>query len=728
MPEGAYQLPAVITQRGSPPTRANTEKDGVTRFKQLFDDAREAMQEGRKLAEASRDYFDGEQLTAAQRHILNLRKQPDVVINRTRRAVEGILGIVETSKTDPRAYMRNPASESSQTPPMPGGAPTGMAPGPGMSPSPPPAPGPGAPWPPPQMSALGAPAATGGNGIPPGMGPPGMAPPGGLPMVGHNGGPPLTPDPAQQLQGGGAPEPPDLDPSDVSSMTLRFIADTSRFQMTKMDALEAMCIEGTTAAIVNIDAKKDIPIDAISPDEYFWDPRSRKADFSDKRYDGIAKWMYADDVIADHPDKEKDIENSVIAGDAGFGGDIMWDDKPEIFGGHSWTDRRQRRLMVVELYYKIAGEGWYRCKFHGGGWLDEPAPSPYVDDDGVPMNPIEAVSGYVSRKLMRYGVVKDMIDIQDEINQRRSKAIHEINTRQIQQSDPNALPIDVDIARLEAAKPDGVIPAGWVVVNRSDVVANSIAMLQEAKSELERLSPNPAILGRQGADASGRAQQFRAQAGLTEFARFLGRFKDWENRVYKQCWSRARQFWDAPKWIRVTDEAGAPQYVQVNEFVGYGQMGQPQFKNEVARMDVDIVLDSVPDTATLEQEIWGDLVKLAESYGPQAVPFEVMIEMSPLPRKQELIKRLKKAQAEMAAANAAALQVKAAQAQADTQETQSQTAKNMATTKKTEVDTTIRAMEGHAMARALGAIPPAVTAVGEHAALLAESRPEPATP
>lgn len=657
-----------------PPEDARKE---LTKFKQLFDDSRQAMQIGRKLAEAARDYYDGNQLTAEQREILRLRKQPDVVINRTRHAVDGLLGIVEQNKTDPRAYMRNPAQ------PVP---PSGMPAGTGI------APGPGA----------GVFSSTPG--------------PGALPGMGHNGGPPMP--------GMGAPEPPPLDASDVASMSLRYIADRSRFPSTKMDVLECMCIEGTAASMIAVDANKEVRIDFISSDEYFWDPRARRADLTDKRYDGIAKWQYADDVIADHPDMASEIENAVIVGDAGYGSDILWDDKPEIFGGHSWTDRRQRRLMVVEMYYRIAGAGWYRCKFHGGGWLEIPAPSPYLDDDGVPMDPIEGASGYISRQLVRYGVVKDMIDIQDEINQRRSKAIHEINTRQIQQKEANSPPIDVDLARGEAARPDGVLPAGWEIVPRNDVVANSIAMLQEAKAELDRLAPNPALLGRQSADASGRAQQIRAQAGMTEFARFLGRFKDWEHRVYKQAWSRARQFWDASKWIRVTDDAGSPQYVMVNEVVGFNPYTGPVFRNEVAKMDVDIVLDTVPDTTTLEQEIWGDLVKLAEAYGPQAVPFEVMIEMSPLPKKQALIKRLKKAQAEFAQANAQAMAAKAAQEAAKTQETQSKTQKNIAETKKTEVETVNEALEGHARARALNTVSPGMTALGEHAVLLKESAPE----
>lgn len=623
----------------------------LEKLKRMFDASRDGMEETRKLSDACRDYFDGKQLTAGQRRILKLRKQPDVVINRVRRAVEGILGVVEQGKSDPRAYMRNPGSDQpQQQPTMPGGQ--------------------------------------------------------------------------QQSQ---AAEP-DLDAGDVASMTLRFIADTNNFQALKMDALENMFIEGYGGAITEF-VDGDVKITLIPADEYFYDTKSRKADFSDKRYDGIAKWMYADDVSAIFPEKVNEIEGALGIGDAGSSPNSLWDDKPDKEGKRPWTDAKTRRLMVVEMYYRESGQ-WLRAMFHNGGFLVEPEVSEYQDDKDRPMNPIETQAIYVARDLMRYGPVKDMIDVQDEINARRSKAIHEINTRQIQCIDPNAPPVDVDEARREAAKPDGVIPMGWQVVPRSDVVANSIEMMTEAKAELERLAPNPAILGRQSADASGRSVQLRQQAGLVELARPLGRFTDWETRVYKQAWSRARQFYDAPKWIRITDDDGAPQYVQINEPGPPVQQMDPTTgqivtvpgpgKNHVAKMDVDILVDSVPDTATLQQEIFNELVQLAGSYGPEAVPFELLIEMSPLPKRRELIKKLEKAKAKAAQDNAPAIQAKMAEHQADLAETASVTAKNNAQAGLAEVQTVAAAMDGHVKATAAAELPPGYTldGSGQHVPLV----------
>lgn len=583
----------------------------VGRLKKMFDDARTGNELSRKDSELSRDYYDGYQLTPTERAALADRQQPPMENNRVRGAVNGILGVMELGKTDPRAYMRNP-DEQARPPRQP------------------------------------------------------IPPPGQPPQMG-------TPQPGQQVMGGngGPPMAAPLDAADVATMTLRFIADTTHFQSTKMDVLENGLIEGTGAAIFEVDGQ-DVMATQIRWEEFFYDPRSRRHDFKDARFMGVAKWMYADMLAAIYPKMADKLTGFVTTGEvAGLGFDMSWEDRPNTTVQQPWFDRAQRRLMVVEMYH-IEAQTWIRDVFFAGGSL-ESGPSPYQDDKKRPTNPIEAYSSYVDRNNNRLGIVRDMRPIQDEVNKRRSKALHEISTRQVQQTDLNAPPVDVDTVRKEAALPDGVIPQGWNIVPRSDVVANNMALLQEAKAELERFSPNPAILGRQGADASGRSQQIRQQAGMTELARVLGRFNDWEYRCYRQMWSRARQFYTAPMWIRVTDDTGAPQYVRINDPVhemdpmsgqkAIGPDGQPivaHLKNDVAKMDIDIIIDTVKDTATLQQEIFEELSQLAQTYGPQNVPFSLVLEMSSLPKKRELIQKLEAFMAQQQQAQAAVAQQKMA--------------------------------------------------------------------
>jgi hypothetical protein len=605
----------IFTPNAPAPAQVQQPVVDIARLKKLVDDARTGNADSRKDSELSRDYYDGYQLSPEEKAKLQERNQPPMENNRIRGAVNGILGVMELAKTDPRAYMRNPDEKKPQPrPPLP---PQGQPPQPGQ---------------PPQM---------------------GMPQPGAQ-VMGGNGGPPMD-----------AP----LDAADVATMTLRYIADTTQFQAIKMDVLENGLIEGTGAAIFEVDGQ-DVLASQIRWEEFFYDPRSRRHDFKDARYMGVAKWMYADMLAAIYPKMAASLDGFIANGSIdGMGFDMSWEDRPGTGTTLPWFDRTQKRLIVVEIYH-LEAQDWHRDVFFAGGSL-ESGLSPYLDDKKRPTNPIEAYSSYVDRNNNRLGIVRDMRPIQDEVNKRRSKALHEINTRQVQQTDLNAPPVDVEDVRKEAAQPDGVIPLGWQIVPRSDVVANNMALLQEAKAELERFSPNPAILGRQGADASGRSQQIRQQAGMTELARVLGRFNNWEFRCYRQMWSRARQFYTAPVWVRVTDDMGAPQYVRINDPVhATDQAGQTQLdpttgqpvvahvKNDIAKMDIDIIIDTVPDTATLQQEIFDELAKLAQAYGPQNVPFSLVLEMSSLPKKRELIQKLEAFMAEQKQGQAAALEQK----------------------------------------------------------------------
>jgi hypothetical protein len=188
------------------------------------------------------------------------------------------------------------------------------------------------------------------------------------------------------------------------------------------------------------------------------------------------------------------------------------------------------------------------------------------------------------------------------------------------------------------------------------------------------------------------------QAGLTELARPMGRLTSWSLRVYEQCWWRARQFWTAPKWIRVTDDPRTMQFLQVNEpvvdeqgnpvpdvdpqtgqpkmqpVVGTGRTaadatdgwtdgqpmagpdGQPamqpvmqpvqKIKNRLADLEMDIIIDEVPDTANLQQEVWKDLLELSKSVPIGTPQWMIALEMSPIADKDRVIEKIKSWQAQ----------------------------------------------------------------------------------
>jgi hypothetical protein len=557
----------------------------VTRYRRMFEEAQTVTTSARAESVTDLDLYDGAHLTAGEKAVLRARKQPDNVFNMTRLAVNGTLGVIKQGATDPRAYPRNPQDEDS---------------------------------------------------------------------------------------------------ADVASKTLRYIGDKNNFTALKVDCAKDFLVPGSCAAIVETDQDGQVTISQIRWEEFFYDPHSRRQDFKDARYMGAARWLYADDLASMYPDKKPEITRTSTDGGMAIV-DLSFSDRPEgALGSIGWCDPKKRRLLVIELYHQEGGT-WRRCVYHGGGLLEE-GPSPYEDDKGKPCNPIEAQSCYVDRHNDRFGTVRDMRGPQNEINKRHQKLLHILNSRQLQESGPGMGIGDAETARREAGKPDGVIPSGWQIVQTSDMARGQAELLQEAKAFLERFAPNPAMLGRQDAGQSGRKALVDQQAGLTELAVVFGGIEEWELRIYRQAWNRARQFWKAPTWVRITDDEGAPEFVGINQpeyemepvidpmtgqpavdprsgepaqkpklyptiQPGGGVEHQPRvlgYRNKLAELDVDIVIDTVPDTATIQQEQFASLAELAKLYGPGEVPFDDMLELSVIPQKRQMLEKRKARREEMA--------------------------------------------------------------------------------
>jgi hypothetical protein len=571
-------------------------------MRKRLDEARQDQFGNRPKCQLDRDYYDGpRQLSSNVRAILASRHQPPIYTNRVRPAVNGMLGVLEQGRRDPRAMPRNPNDE---------------------------------------------------------------------------------------------------DAADICTKTLRFINDDAKFNDTQMDCAENFFIEGTMAAITEvIDGK--IVTNQIRWEEFYFDPYARRADLKDARYMGIYKWKDADEIKRKYGVRIDEIGDPLQP--VGFGFGDSWQDRPE---GMSWIDLRRRRVVQVEEY-AVENGTWMRTVYIASGIL-EYGPSPYLDAKKRHYNPIEAESCYVDRENCRYGMVRDMIPIQDELNASRSRALHLQNSRLVQQVDVNAPPVDTATVRIEAAKADGVLAAGWQVVSTAEQTNAALLRNQESKLEIERMGPTPAVIGRQeGANQSGRARLVSQQAGLTELARPLGRYHSWVLRCYEQMWNRARQFWTDPMWIRVTDQVKAPEFIQVNEpELGMvmqpvaGPDGQPvidpmtgqpamqpsigvvKVNKRLAEMDMDLILDQTDDSANLQQEVWAELMELLRlGMSPFSPEFEIAIEMSPIGDKQRILERLKAKREEMQ------------QAQGDQGQQQAQDAAEMTAIMKAKETATVAKIE-----------------------------------
>lgn len=415
---------------------------------------------------------------------------------------------------------------------------------------------------------------------------------------------------------------------------IRFVCDSNRFSAIRTAAAENLAIEGIGAATVTVSMGKtaDVKITHVPWDRFYRDPHSRKRDFSDAQFLGVVLWMDEAEALQKFPGKEDVVQGCYT--DSETVGDTF-DDRPSV----SWSDRKRKRIRVLQHRFRHKGQ-WHTAILCKGGFLRDPQVSPYVDEDGEPQCDLIATSAYIDRENRRYGIVRRMVSPQDEINKRRSKALHLLNSKQVI-AEEGAVE-NVAQAKRELAKPDGLVlvrpDMRFDVVDAPGLVAGQFQLLQEAKAEIDSSGVNPAIEGDASAP-SGRAQEMLLQNGLAEMSGMFESLKDWSWAIYRQVWFRIRQFWTEERWVRVTDDERNLRWVGLN-VPQMDEMGMPVgVQNAISETDVDLILEEGPDSITIQSEQYQALVELKKA-DPSAIPTRAIIEASSLRNKDQLLEHV----------------------------------------------------------------------------------------
>lgn len=413
------------------------------------------------------------------------------------------------------------------------------------------------------------------------------------------------------------------------SEAIRFVLQDNFYPQLRSAAWENLCIEGTGGVeIVAKPSGKDFKICMyhIPWDRLIYDPYDRTKSFHKPRYLGQVVWMDYDEALEMYPDGEEVLETMQE-------GSQTYDDHPR------WMDTERKRVKIVELYFRDKGDWYYAC-FTRGGYLKSPMISPYKNEEGETEHPYEFGSLFVDREGNRYGSALQYLDVQDEINKRRSKALHLMSVRQVMLE--RGAVEDVNKARAELARPDGVVEVtpGMVfeVLKTGDMAAAQFNLLTEAKQEIDAVGYNAANSGKEQKSMSGIALENRRMAGQTEIAPMFDVLKHLDIRVYRKVWNRIKQYWKEEKWIRVTDDPSTIRFVGLN----YTDPATGQMVNSVAELDVDIVIDDAPDSVTMQQEEFVALSEMVKSGIP--VPPTAIIEASSLKNKDRILQEMRQGQ------------------------------------------------------------------------------------
>ena len=487
--------------------------------------------------------------------------------------------------------------------------------------------------------------------------------------------------------------------ADGATEALRYVAEEQDYDAKRSGVWRNMLVEGCGGIGVSVAEAMDyngqpgieVRIRRYSWDRLFFDPHSSETDFSDAGYLGAVLWMDYDDALAmykDNPDAANILDVTLTTAPSD-----TYDDKPK----HSlWADKKRKRVRICQIWVK-RDEQWHFAEYTKGGIL-KAGPSPYKTDKGESDCELVLQSAYCDRDNNRYGLVREMISLQDEINKRRSKSLHLLSANQTLYEE-GAID-NIELFRREKAKADGtmkVAPGALAnqrvqTISGVDVATAQFQLLQESKNAIDLKGPNATEMGdkTQGSNAaSGRAIVASQQGGMIQIGDLMDNLRHLDRRVFRAMWNRIRQYWTAEKWIRVTDDDQNVKWVGVNVDPQQIQMlaaQDPQAAQKiagivgnVAELDCDIIIDEAPDSLSPQLEQFQSLVELKKFDTEGEIPFKSIVRAAPnLKGKQAILNEMEQRAEQKAQASKPAQELQMRGAQAEVAETESKAALNIA--------------------------------------------------
>lgn len=424
--------------------------------------------------------------------------------------------------------------------------------------------------------------------------------------------------------------------AEVATTVVREMLDASDWRSLEAECIRHCAIDGISGVEMRLvegdRGDPEITLAQVFGDDYFYDPRSYKYDFSDARYEGIGKWTDIEEAVELFPDKEETLRGLIENGS-----DLTTQADREF----KWVISTEQQLRLVEHWYRYKGQ-WCWAFYVGNVLLDQGI-SPFIDEKKKTDRRYRMFSAAVDHDGDRYGFVRSLKGAQDETNQRRSKGLHISNSRRLI-LEKGAVQ-DVEKARLQWARPDGVVEVNQGKLNSikpDDTTQELAAQSQwylDANQFIDSFANVNVMDMAQGTlqNLSGRAINLLQQPGLAELGPFILAIRGWKLRVYRGLFTAAQHHWTAERWIRVTDDGNLAKFLQVNG-MELDETGQPTLVNPLGALDVDIILDEGPDVVNMMQDTF-DVLK---NQPPGTIPPQVLIELAPIQGsvKQKILKML----------------------------------------------------------------------------------------
>lgn len=481
-------------------------------------------------------------------------------------------------------------------------------------------------------------------------------------------------------------------PAETKTKLLKYLSDTCKIGFTRSLAFEDAVISGLGWLDHGIRSDEiDEPLYVAYEDwrNVWYDSHAKERDLSDGRYLFRSKVVDYDIAVAMFPDRADCIRLALNQNDDGNADeyletDISPDDDDLSKTGDAFLglDYQRDRVRLISCEYRvpaavkvIRGDNSEEDMGTLNGAIYDPGNEgmAYLVDNGhaslydavrmemwkmifcgnfVLQNrkrvynhqrfSLTPIWGYRKKKdNAPYGVVKNLIDPQDDLNKRRSKALFILSTKQ-SMAQENAID-DHDKFVEERDRPDGHMIVnnfdGVKLIEERSLAKEHVMLMEQDAQYIESASGvTDEARGIETNAISGIAMQSREKQAHVNTAELFDNYRYAFQISGEIQLSLIEQFYTDQKTFRLTGDKGQNEFVDVNV---PGENGE--IENDITATQADFVVEADSYHATVRQAMFDSLGEMLVKLPPEVAiqVLDLWFDLSDLPGKDVMVKRIR---------------------------------------------------------------------------------------
>jgi len=489
----------------------------------------------------------------------------------------------------------------------------------------------------------------------------------------------------------------DSEVSQIMTESIKFIMDqcTGTYLISQVFKDQIIPGFGCLSPSLNRDPRKEkLTLKYRDWKEMWWDPFSMPWwNPESTKYVFQQRWMDLTSLQAEFKEKENELQDKFneLSGAQSDTYSSFFNDEASLIeentrqmAGSGWVESKRKRVRPVEMWYprdeqrmfasfldgtvielddleleeqfQIVQQAqevvvavvkkMYVCTFIDNLVLmHQPSPFPHDEYPFVPF------LGYIDRFKTPYGVPKQIMGQDEEVNKRRSMALAFLKSRRVTVEEGVAKDKE-GLQRVyeEANKLDGfvVVKKGMIdkikIHEQAELAPSQISILQQDEREIQEMSgANSESSGFKTPALSGVALEKKITQGATTTATLFDNKRRSLHMIGEQIVANVQGFWKAPKVLRITDRlSGAERFVQLNQKV-IGENNVIKFRNNITQGKYDTVISDQPQTDTVREQNMNLVIEWVKKSPPEVIPhlMSMAFEMSNIPNKDMLLAKIK---------------------------------------------------------------------------------------